>query len=1279
MEQHQQPLKKRKLDEVPTSLPTPSAADYAAVAGPPPPPPMSQDEVLRRRRNQDEIRKVYQMYRTMKRCSSKDEARVSTDVEQAYLSLITASRGCTSVQRIVSELIPRYAPYCPTALEAATQVVINMYSWSLSLVSRGEDVDGVAFETAKNCILGLHEICYSASLEAPTSSVIEGICSAVFIKVLSFFVSSCDGKDIFEVIDKKVLKMKYSPELFPQLKQIFLEEDGSLLLKLSKLRALNFLRILFSCPRSVLSAWFELLNVPPNNGVCWEVKHLLRQLCTMYDSVEENNKLSGGPCHIPDENSTQIVVAEAHPDGEGMHHKMKVFEGDNVSRDTSNVPKLCLLRLVLEQDPSLMKWFFSRYRSLCSSMPSRVVSDIIVALQQVVDSLEDLVKVEHDKEGGEDGNKKGSAAVAHDPIKTSYAPGRDSTSRGHWSSDDDFADKLPGKYMKRLNSLESDRYSNTSSNHDSGGMDFEGRVPKDPPANQLPSPHPRKSGALGTRNDSHESVKWSTLVDRGQPTGNDSVKCPTGFVNNAVPANHMFVPCTTGANQQLCYSDGDPEIMDVMSATQQLWLGCLPPHASEASVKFHVERYGPLESFSFFPVKRFAVVEYKSLMDAVKARGSLRGHSPFGTPLDVKFVDTVLGTKGSVNGVAIGYSCHVYVGSVLNQWIKDEILHEVRRMVKNGPCTLTELSSEAALLLEFETSEDAAIAIRCLRQYRKGDSNFNSSLATGLDAPTSHSCYIGSVPAPFGHMSDRMPNSILGSPNSQTPASPADRMRISRLSSLLSSLCNKYRISEGSNYFDNHHGSRNIEESFPTSTLLITVPNVSSPCVSDDELISVCNLAIGSMGSVLRLSRDSMYMGRWFVDCCSIDAALTLSRNLRACPGSFFHIEFSYHGKHNAELKPNSDYAPPEFPSPRAHLDNQAKALQNRHANPLAHPASCNFDGYADYGTAGQSQGGAVSGPSGQIWMPPKPESEAQSTRDRAPFMAQMPAPSPLNIPPQHIQPSPYRTPVYPPPGSPWDAHNLNHHLPVNTTPGVMPYISHSNPPFLPASVTPLAHLQGHGVRPSFSQSVPSPSGPPPLMFIPPPRPEMPPPLPPSPPKIPPPPSSPPPPPPPPDVEPSTLRNSRRSSQNQWQGKLSKSGVHYSRIYACKLDSDICGYSNSISEPTEWPSKLDINNRTDFRHVKSAFSSAPSHRREVCQLLPSSAADHKGFQDFVSYLNHREYAGVIKIPATKSIWARTIFILPYSPEACSILAVHPNPTDCLIALVLPRETSSEWA
>lgn len=93
MDTAEQPLKKRKLYDLPPESPKPVEGPQSDVVPPQTPPPLSQDEIQSRRRNKDEIRSVYECYRRLKACIAQKDARRLPELEQAYLSLITASRG----------------------------------------------------------------------------------------------------------------------------------------------------------------------------------------------------------------------------------------------------------------------------------------------------------------------------------------------------------------------------------------------------------------------------------------------------------------------------------------------------------------------------------------------------------------------------------------------------------------------------------------------------------------------------------------------------------------------------------------------------------------------------------------------------------------------------------------------------------------------------------------------------------------------------------------------------------------------------------------------------------------------------------------------------------------------------------------------------------------------------------------------------------------------------------------------------------------------------------
>jgi activating signal cointegrator complex subunit 2 len=149
--------------------------------------------------------------------------------------------------------------------------------------------------------------------------------------------------------------------------------------------------------------------------------------------------------------------------------------------------------------------------------------------------------------------------------------------------------------------------------------------------------------------------------------------------------------------------------------------------------------------------------------------------------------------------------------------------------------------------------------------------------------------------------------------------------------------------------------------------------------------------------------------------------------------------------------------------------------------------------------------------------------------------------------------------------------------------------------PFIPSSVTPLTQFPGGSAQ--QSEKRPPPPPPPPNVAPPPftrqdipPPPPSPPPLPiTQPPSVPPPPNSPPP------LQPATdpSDSQKQRSHPRWQGSLSKSGLHYCSIYASRIELDACRYEHAVSEPTGWPSRLDVTKRTDYQHVKTTFSNTP--------------------------------------------------------------------------------------
>lgn len=279
-------------------------------------------------------------------------------------------------------------------------------------------------------------------------------------------------------------------------------------------------------------------------------------------------------------------------------------------------------------------------------------------------------------------------------------------------SDEDDYGKISASLVKPHSSAENDVRSSAGSVYDAGGsrsMDFEtvdqrdlscGRssVPRGLINHHTPSPSARMPSDLR----SNSADGRNNYVLAGSPV-------------------YQAAPHGPSTGKIVWYLDGDPTAFDIFPASGQLWLGYLGPDETEGHLRFQLDRYGPVDRFFFDPVKGFALAEYRSIIDAIRAREYLRAQFPW----RIKFMDIGVGARGSLNGVAYGYCTHLYIGSISSQWERDEIVHESRQALYKGPRMVTDLYYEHALLMEFDTPDDAAIVMAHLRFFRGEKSKFH--------------------------------------------------------------------------------------------------------------------------------------------------------------------------------------------------------------------------------------------------------------------------------------------------------------------------------------------------------------------------------------------------------------------------------------------------------------------------------------------------------------------------------------------------------------------------
>ncbi|XP_073005408.1 uncharacterized protein [Typha latifolia] len=1304
------PPKKRKVYD---SFPDPPLH-------PPPPPPPSQEETLRKRRNKEEIRSLYERYRRIQFCASQKDARLMPDLEQAYLSLITASRGCTSVQRIVAELIPRYASYCPTALEASAKVSINMYNWSLTIIMRGEDMDGVAYQTAKACVFGLVDICCTASYEAPTSSVIRGICAAVFVNVLTFFISTFEGKDIYQIGSRRILKLGEPTEFLNDLKQEQVDDNKPVLCKLFELRALSLLYIFISFPKNLLEACFEILVSGGSDALLYKGALYFLSQVTNRLNIDEINHDSAKRA---DGTSICTDLAGNSTDSKEKVDAKPVASGDCSPEKLLPLSSNCYMGMVINRDPSLRRWIVSRYKRLCISESSEAVLEMSSYLEKVLGSLSGVVE-ERDREDSDEDNSDPSTFISP-PYSVHRTPLQHNRNVHMSKRDLSLGMKDPSPTYEPKKDIDSSerhvdestkpRY--TVSREMNNAMDVntihEGKrlvptknletvnsediSPKTLSGKELTSnrffssdkrkPRDMKIDASRVINNVIDGDKQGVNFDIGTPTTISS----SGGVSKILPSPRQHWEANKHASNQIFYLDVYAGTRNVILASKQLWVGSLGDGGSETVIRLKFEEFGPVEQFLFFPAKDFVLVEYRNILDAVKACEYMQGSSLWGGCLQIKYLDRGLGSRGFVKSIAVGESCHVYVGNVMSLRDKDEILHELMAAGLRKPRSVTDLTNENALLIEFLTAEEAAIAMTQIRCQHKE----NGSHTYPNKSPTANACsndkFISGSQVVVRHVDVSVPDMELI--NAFSRFGEITGWHFNRLSGFCFIDFQSY---EAADIAKSHlHGARFGPTSVSVEVRIVNKGNIADKpenmTLSSRPPIFHDSLSDGSSQAELRNSRTAVYHDEQQKTPRKVSSSDYLSSQRELCPSG---LENKPANLYSSSFAAKDDSGICELVSPRLNMENvgthapSGQAFRSQwsgtSSTEVVDVGSRKLDGYSSsmpmdvtfYGPASSNTGK-------QMWQYKKQDNEPTLSAHGTPVRPPIATHGGSVIPPP-IQTAPFVRPVYLAPSSSWDNSAINpplNQIPTGMTPSDNIHINPCVPlPFIPSSITPLSQLPGGSLQ--HFDKVASMPGLPSEALPPPPPPDMPPPLPSPPPLpltqppfVPPPPSSP-----PPlqlAVEPSDQQTGVACFHHQWQGTLSKSGVHYCTIYATRENSDACRYSNSVSEPVDWPARLDVTKRTDFRHVKTTFANTPSNKREVCRLLPSSAGDNKGFRDFISYLKQRECAGVIKIPPGKSMWSRLLFILPHSVETCTMLAIAPHPAECLIALVLPKETNFE--
>ncbi|KAL3683783.1 hypothetical protein R1sor_001805 [Riccia sorocarpa] len=676
------------------------------------------EEKLEKKRNREELGNMYKAYSTLKSCLKMvkgAEMKVDSkhELQAAYQTMLELSTGCVSVRRLAAEFIPRYAWTCPSALEAASRATLELCDWSSDMLRREKDEGGIIGDIAEACFGGLVKLSNAAVTTSEQSSMVT-VCQRIALYLFRRF-----NREEMEVESSKTESKPTGSD------------------RLRRLVTASLYKVFSVDPEGVLTTCFDVLrsSVSEHRG---KGLHFLTQIMKPID--DDPMEISGN--------------LEVQP-----------------QRQT-------LVTKIVHPKPALERWLVSAVRHFRRSVSRDVVAQVLPVLLSLLKSLHsfspaDLELEVDQKESEKTAKQKVKVPHENKPEKVdlsglSQLEGRSRSGRlidlrteksqqvvgangDREKEDSSVASKeLSVPPSRKVEAIISS-WDSTSrrSGRPGNGKDIEkqttadeesrinrekdyGLVSRKEPSAEGPCLRTSRSGKTGETEETEKVLSkdvemLSRLKDHdiGPPPGmilggpKRELSINSSSSNRSPP--RLSVHQSQGPSlDQEHLPDAEQIALEVFAASQYLLVSSIGQISSEHQLKFHFEKFGPLDTISLSRNKDYAFVHFCHVRDAAKARESTHGTTPWGKPLHVRFTD---GSKGSRGTIVFGpppvNSSHIWIGGITSQNAKEELLKEISVAGFKSPRSVYALVSAGALLVEFDGSGEANAFLRHIRQKRK--------------------------------------------------------------------------------------------------------------------------------------------------------------------------------------------------------------------------------------------------------------------------------------------------------------------------------------------------------------------------------------------------------------------------------------------------------------------------------------------------------------------------------------------------------------------------------